>query len=63
MFALWTMWVSLMSLPILWFLSQKYFKVFRSVFVICLIAVSVVVTLTGDKGGTMVYKYGVGVEE
>ena len=63
LFALWTMWVSLMSLPVLWFLFQKHLKAFRIVFVLCLIAISIVVTLTGDKGGTMVYQYRVGVEE
>lgn len=61
-YALWTMWGSLMSLPVLWFLFKKYLKAFRFVFVLCLIAVSVTVTLTGDKGGKMVYEYGVGTE-
>ena len=61
-YALWTMWVSLMSLPVLWFLFQKYPKALRGVFAACLIAVAVVVTFTGDNGGKMVYEYGVGVE-
>ena len=60
-YALWTMWGSLMSLPVLWFLFQNYIKVFRAVFIGYLIAVSIGVTLTGDKGGKMVYEYGVGV--
>lgn len=61
-FALWTLWGSLMSLPVLWFLFKQYLKAFRVAFVACLIAVSVFVTLAGDKGGKMVYEYGVGVE-
>jgi uncharacterized membrane protein len=63
LFAAWTMWVSLMSLPVLWFLFQKYRKAFHIIFVVCLIAVSVFVTLAGDKGGKMVYEYGVGTSE
>lgn len=62
-YALWTMWVSLMSLPVLWLLSRKYLRAFRIVFVVCLIAVSAAVTSAGHKGGEMVYEYGVGIEE
>jgi uncharacterized membrane protein len=62
-YALGTMWTSLMSLPVLWFSAQKYPKIFRSLFVICLITAASLVTLTGDKGGKMVYEYGVGMEE
>jgi len=62
-FALWTMWTTLMSLPVLWFLHQKFPPIFRVLFVMCLINASVLVTLTADKGGKMVYEYGVGVEQ
>ena len=62
-FALWTMWGSLMSLPILWFIKKEISKYFRIVFFLLLIGVVSVVSLTGHNGGTMVYEYGVGVEE
>jgi uncharacterized membrane protein len=61
-FALWTMWTSLMSLAVLWFVQKKFPKPSRSLFLILLIAVAVFVTLTGHNGGRMVYEYGVGVE-
>ncbi len=60
-FALRTMWTALMSLPVLWFFYQKSTKVFRVLFIICLISTAVLVTFTGDKGGRMVFEYGVGV--
>lgn len=62
-YALWTMWFSLMSLPLLWFFFKGYKKVFRTLFIISLLVVAVLVTFTGDKGGKMVYEYGVGIEE
>ncbi len=62
LFALWTMWVSLMSLPVLWFIKQKSQKCFRIFFIILLIGIASLVTLTGHHGGRMVYEYGVGVE-
>ncbi len=62
-FALWTMWVSLMSLPVLWFMKQKSQKFFRYFFIILLIVISGLVTLTGHNGGRMVYEYGAGVEQ
>jgi len=61
-FALWTMWISLMSLPILWFLKREMSKYFRIIFLIFLISTATFVSLTGDKGGRMVFEYGVGVE-
>lgn len=61
--ALWTMWTSLMSLPVLWFLNQKYPKMFRTIFAVCLIGTSVLVTLAAHNGGRMVYEYGVGMEK
>ena len=62
-FALWTMWVSLMSLPVLWFLKQKSRKFFRAFFMILLIGIAGLVTLTGHNGGRMVFEYGVGMEK
>ena len=61
-FALWTMWVSLMSLPVLYLLYKECRQWIKPVFVCLLIAVAVCVTLAGHYGGTMVYEYGVGTE-
>ncbi len=63
LFALWTMWVSLMSLPVLWFIKQKSQRFFRVVFILLIIGVAGLVTLAGHNGGRMVYEYGVGVEQ
>lgn len=63
LYALWTMWVSLASLPVLYFLKNKYIKCFRIVFLLFLISVASLVSIAADKGGRMVYEYGVGVEE
>ena len=62
MFALWTMWASLMSLPVLWFIKKKSQKFFRVFFVTFLIVTAGLVTVAGHNGGRMVYEYGVGVE-
>src|SRR3990167_3650113 len=62
-FALWTMWVSLMSLPVLWFIKKRSKKFFRTFFVILLITVAVFVTLAAHNGGRLVYEYGTGVEK
>ena len=62
-FALWTMWTALMSLPILWFFYHKFPPIFRVLFVLCLINSAILVSLTGDRGGRMVYEYDIGVEE
>jgi len=62
-FALWTMWVSLMSLPVLWLIKKEFGKYFRIVFLGFLMSTAVFVSLAGDKGGRMVFEYGVGVEE
>jgi uncharacterized membrane protein len=62
-FALWTMWVSLMSLPILWFIKKEFGRYFRIIFLIFLMSTAVFVSLAGDKGGRMVFEYGVGVAE
>lgn len=58
----WTMWVSLMSLPLLWFVSREAKKWFQVIFLMFLIVTSVLVSFAADKGGRMVYEYGVGVE-
>lgn len=62
-YALWTMWVSLMSLPVLWFIKREFVKKFRIVFLVLVVAVVSFVSLAGHNGGTMVYEYGVGIEE
>jgi len=62
MFALWTMWVSLMSLPVLWLFKQQLPKYFRILFILCLIGIVGIVSLAGHNGGRMVYEYGVGIE-
>ncbi len=62
-FALWTMWVSLSSLPLLWFLKKKILRYFRFVFFIFLIGAAAFVTLAGHNGGRMVFEYGVGIEK
>ena|SRR3989338_4548701 len=61
-FALLTMWGSLASLPILWFV-RKNTKVFRIVFLIFTLIIVIFVTIAGHNGGRMVYEYGVGVEK
>lgn len=61
-FALWTMWVSLMSLPVLWFVKKEMPKYFRFIFPVFLLGTVVLVTLAGHNGGRMVYEYGAGVE-
>ncbi len=63
MFGLWTMWIALMSLPILWLIKKEWSHYFRFIFFICLLGVASLVTVTGHNGGRMVYEYGVGVEE
>jgi uncharacterized membrane protein len=62
-YALWLMWISLASLPFLWFTNRKAKKYFKALFVVFLIATVTFVSLTGDKGGQMVFEYGVGVEQ
>lgn len=57
-----TMWVSLMSLPVLWFIRKEFTQYFRILFIVILLSVSAIVIYTGHLGGKMVYEYGVGVE-
>ncbi len=61
--ALYTMWASLMSLPILWVIKKEFSKCFRTIFLLLLICVVSFVGLAGHQGGKMVYEYGVGIEE
>lgn len=63
LFALWMMWVSLMSLPVLWFIKKECIRFFRPLFFIILIGVTVFVGVAAHNGGRMVYEYGVGVEQ
>jgi len=60
-FALWTMWSSLMSLPVLWFIKKECQRYFRIIFVVFLLVVVSFVSLAGYNGGRMVYEYGVGM--
>jgi len=62
-FALWTMWTSLMSLPLLWLLKKEATKYFRFTFLAFLIFTAITVSIGADKGGRMVFEYGVGIEE
>jgi len=62
-FALWTMWTSLMSLPLLWLIKKEADKYFRILFLVFLITTTILVSIGADKGGRMVYEYGVGIEE
>ena len=62
-FALYAMWTSLMSIPVLWALRREYGAYFRPVFVVLLLVVAVFIGITGHKGGEMVFGYGVGIEE
>lgn len=62
LYALGTMWVSLISLPVLWFLKRGSFKVFRMVFTCLLLCLAILVTATSYFGGRMVYEYGAGVQ-
>ena len=62
-FALLTMWSSLLSLPILWFVNQRSRKVYRIIFLMVTLLIATFVTITGHNGGRMVFEYGVGIEE
>jgi len=61
-FATCTMWMSLASLPVLWFVHKKCQKTFTIVFLIFSLATVALVATTGHFGGRMVYEYGLGVE-
>lgn len=57
-----TMWISLMSLPILWLLKKEFAKYFRITFIMALLVIVGLVGYAGHLGGQMVYEYGVGIE-
>lgn len=62
-FALLTMWGSLTSLPIFWFIKKKSHKAFRIIFLLATLIITVFVSYAGHNGGRMVYEYGVGIEK
>ena len=62
-FALITLWGSLASLPVLWFIHKWSAKLFKNIFLAVLLAIVACVTITAYNGGRMVYEYGVGVEK
>jgi len=57
------MWTGLASLPVLYVLKEKWLKYYRIVFLALCVTVVSLVSLAADKGGHMVYEYGVGIEE
>ena len=62
LYAFGTMWLTLISLPVLWFLKKGPLKVFRIFFTCLLLSLTILVTVTGYWGGKMVYEYGAGVQ-
>jgi uncharacterized membrane protein len=63
LYAFVTMWVSLASLPVLWFFKKASSKVFRMIFTSLLLCLALAVSITGYFGGRMVYEYGAGVSQ
>ena len=63
-FALLTMWSALASLPILWFVhgfaAKRNPKIFRGVFLICVLFVVTTLSIAAYNGGKMVYEYDIG---
>jgi uncharacterized membrane protein len=62
-FAFLTAGVMVFSFPFLWFIKRKAQPYFRLTFLMIIILVSVLVTITSHYGGEMVFKYAVGVEQ
>lgn len=60
-FALIAMWLSIIALPIFWFIRNN--KMFPIIFFVFLITVSGLLAFTAHQGGRMVYEYGVGVSQ
>ena len=60
-FALLTMWMATVSLPILWLLNKFFPKSFKNLFLLLLIILSITVSLAAFYGGKMVYEYSVGI--
>ena len=54
LYAFVVMWISLLSLPALWFIKKSSLKVFRVVFSCLLLCLAMLITLTGYYGGKMV---------
>ncbi len=63
LYAFITMWLSLVSLPVLWFMKKISFNSFRMVFTCLLLCLAMLVTVTGYLGGRMVYEYGAWVTQ
>ncbi|MCB9757002.1 MAG: DUF2231 domain-containing protein [Candidatus Omnitrophica bacterium] len=59
--AFWTVGISWISLPFLWFMRNK--ENFSIMFLILLIIISGLLGLTSHQGGRMVYEYGAGVNQ
>ena len=62
-FAFAAMWLTLISVPILWLISAKNNKFFQIIFFIVLFVASTLLGLAAHQGGRMVYEYGVGVNQ
>jgi len=55
------MWTSLLSLPLMVFIYQKYPQHSRKVFLVFAFVMAVLVMTTGYYGGRLVYEYAIGV--
>lgn len=62
-FALVVCWMSLISVPGLWWIHKRSTKIFKLVFLILLAVLSACVVVTAFNGGRLVYEYGIGVEQ
>jgi uncharacterized membrane protein len=62
-FAFLTSGVAVFSFPLFWFVKKKAAPYFRWTFLIVLILMSILVTMTSHYGGEMVFEYQVGVEQ
>ena len=58
-----TMGLALATLPVLYLVQAKCAKYFRIIFLVMCLSVVGLIAMTADKGGDMVYEYGVGVEK
>ena len=63
LYAFVTMWVTWLSLPVLWFLRKRSLQAYRVMFSCLLLCLAMLVTVTGFYGGKMVYEYGAGVNQ
>lgn len=59
----WTLGVAFLSSIVLFFAKKKSLRIFRILFLISLMTIALLVSVTGHYGGRLVYEYGVGVEE